>query len=294
MHAKTPLFIALTFFSAHLLANDNSLSFEFARSHETLEGQNRDTEIEPATLSVYYQLAISDALTISGSVWLGGDKIDTGLNNFELEQNLSGVRFEASYFTNNWAWSNGLIFSKRTLEARSVSTTDFYEEALKSIELFSALSYTWTLSDWDLSPELGLSLQSNKFEARRDLSILGSRINDQRNQEESGSYGFASVALAYWLDSEHALWRPSLSLGWSEPISGEVDLRDTRRVQGTRSRTTVFSDQAEFDSDNDGSGYAAFALLFMRDDWHLQGSYFRTLGLQPESHTLSIELGFSY
>ena len=100
--------------------------------------------------------------------------------------------------------------------------------------------------------------------------------------------------MAYWLETEQALWRPSVNIGWSVPVSGEVDLRDTRRVQGSRSRTTVFSDQAQFDSDDKGSGSATFALLLMRDDWHLQGAYSRTLGLQPESHTLSIELGFSY
>jgi len=271
----------------------HSLSFEWFRDKQSFSAYQKTQKIEPKMGLVQYAYQLNENWHIESSYWKGHEALQS-TKRLSLEKNLSGLNIGVNYAFPEWWWVLGIQTShdETRLNLDGVSG-DIFEEKLSSKELFFTLGNEYAWQHFSLSPSLSLAYQRSEFETRTGILVNSIRVRDIQVQSDQGTYASASLAASYLSDTiDGILLLPSLSIGWTEAIWGDVV--NTRRLESKTARVYKNSSQQQELNDTSGSGVVSVSLMLIVSDYYSSISYAESLGLELDSSSLSLQIGLDF
>ena len=296
------LFVSMTFvaFPENVIADDrqlkrHSLSFEWSRDKQTFSAYQKTQKIEPKTGLVQYAYQLNENWYIESAYWKGDEALQS-TKRLSLEKNLSGLNIGVNYVfpESEWWWALGLQTShddtRLNLEGAS---GDIFEEQLSSKELFFTFGNEYAWQHFSLAPSFSLAYQRSESETRKDILVNSIRVRDIQVQSDHGAYASTSLAASYLSDTINGiLLSPSLSIGWTEAILGDVV--NTRRLEAKSNRVYESPSQQQELNDTSGSGFISVSLMLIVSDYYSSISYIESLGLELDSSSLSLQIGLDF
>lgn len=287
------LSLALSYYASAVRA-DQSISVEWSKSENYLEGEEQRQFYKPETATLYYSAAINEAWNIGGSLWSGDAEKDLGIARFRLFHEHSGASVFINYLKGNWGLNLALSRAESEVDVRSTSSSNFYQEETDSTDFSVSMDYIFSHERFDIVPSFGLGVQRYTFDSERTTALTGSfKIKDQRNTDQSSSYAFAGLGINTWFElSQNTFLLPAIQLSWSEAIDGDSTSSDSRLIKSSKNKRSFTSENSG--SLADGSGNAGLSLALLVDAYQFRFSYSKTLALDVNTESIALEVGVSF
>jgi len=255
----------------------NSLALQWSRADDSLESNTQTVELDSDTLMLIYGRQLTNSWRVSLDAWSGGDDFDLS-NNRSLEHTISGFGGDLSYqIAAQYVASIGVSFEDRDTKLSKTNNGQFYQESSEIKSVFSSLSYDFTFHEFDISPSLGLTYQDSKIERELDA-----QLNFENLETFRGMYASLTVNTIYLIEgSNQLLWLPSVSLGWSETLWGDI-------TNISRNGTVHSEDQSE------GSGFVSFAITAILNDYFADISLSQSTGSGEGRNSIAFQLGLDF
>lgn len=274
-------------FASGVSSADQSLSIAWSKSENYLDGLNNRYFYEPLTSSIYYSVGLSDYWSLGASLWRSEAEEDIDTNQFRLEEESSGGGITMTYLHGDWGINFGINLSKTDIEVRSPISVTYYEENGENRDVYLSFDYSFSIDQFDVVPGLGIGSQKLKHESNGILSTT----TFSREEAQSGTYVFADLALSTWFElSQTSLIQPSIQMGWTEALSGESSLTS----RAARRNVPLRQNSLNSDTHAEGSGYLGISLALFIDDFQLRLAHSKTLALDINTETSSVEIGILF
>lgn len=282
--------------SAQLFAaSTHSLSVEYAKTDRYLQGQSQRYRYQPETNTLYYTYTANDFWHVGASIWRGSTEERFGDAELPFKEEHKGFGLNVTAYYENWSWHLAMSRSDSELDVRSQSATFLYEEDNQYSDINLTLDHLFAFRFMDVVPSVGLGFQRSKVKATRASVFPGSfALEDQNNEDQESTFGFIGLSVSTWFDLHSDVFLlPNLQLSWTESIEGEATSSLSRVGQG-RGQQRRFSAETDSDLEGDGSGFIAVSLALLIEAIQLRVNYVRTVALEENAETTSLELGYSF
>jgi hypothetical protein len=268
-----------------------SISVEWSKSEVYYAGQNRNYFYKPTTTSLYYSLDLSESFSLGASLWRSEATENFDTEQSRLQEEGSGSSININYFKGNWSANFGLSVSETDLDIHKLVLPVFYEEQAESKGLNLSVAYLFSFDRVDIVPTFGHGYQEFKIESSGAIPSF----TFSRDEQQTSTYAFADLVLSTWFEvSRSSLIQPSIQFGWTEALSGESSLVTTLKAPAVSKGRPFKSNSSESNTRADGSGYIGISLSILIDDYQLRLSHAKTLALDINSDTSSLELGILF
>lgn len=274
-------------FASGVSSADQSLSIAWSKSENYLDGLNNRYFYEPLTSSIYYSVGLSDYWSLGASLWRSEAEEDIDTNQFRLEEESSGGGAIISYLQGDWSFNFGFNLSKTDVEVRSPISITYYEENGENSDVYLSFDYVYSLEQLDIMPSFGIGSQKFKQESNGILSTT----MFSREEQQSSTYTFVDLAFSTWFElSQTSLIQPSIQMGWTEALSGESSLTS----RAARRNVPLRQNSLNSDTHAEGSGYLGISLALFIDDFQFRLAHSKTLALDINTETSSVEIGILF
>jgi len=161
----------------------------------------------------------------------------------------------------NW-WDIGWQVNRADTVVNFPEFNEIFREQSDSYDLYTTWNYALTWESYQLSPALSLGYQRTMFESQQSLLFRNDlRLRKVQIERSAGGYLSAGLATPYLqILTDSLVWIPSLTLGWTEPLWGDV----SHANQIENMNAIVLRSQSGKRTDNSpGSGYLSASFLFL-------------------------------
>ncbi len=302
---KTSLLILICF--SPLLANgqslDHHLGLDWSSGDDIFEATDRSGDLKTFSIktqgyliSYGYQASETTQLSLSYSDNSSDQSLDNTLKLERDSDNFSGT-FHYD-LQEDLGLSASLSQFKQVTRVRGTFNNDRYSERQRINDLSVRLTKDFFLDSWMISPSLFTVYQENDVSLWQNF-LLKRELNnqlvvvDQHYREKSkgllfgGSIDFTHL---YSINVKTDLLT-SISLSWSEPVSGDIS---QSQQYGVGSRVSAPATSSSDYSDHDGSGSISFqsTLLLERFDLGIVATRYFMAGETLDAWSASIGYDF--
>ena len=270
----------------------HSLSLQWTRSKELLQVVKRSKEIHPESLMLQYTYQLNNAWQSTVSYMLSDT--DRQLTpRLYFEQDSSSYSVTMSYQLSSSWWDFGWFLNQAKTSLDLLGAGQIYHDKYRSQEVFVAWNYAVEQHNFQLSPSVSVSYQQSNFDNREDFLLRDDlRLREIQAQGFDGAYLSTNLNIAYVLDQMTAvLWMPSLTLGWSEALWGDVTT--SSRIE-TMSARVVPNHSLQDSNELAGSGFVSASLVMLVTDYFAEISFTEALKDKLGGSTVSLQLGMDF
>ena len=195
----------------------------------------------------------------------------------------------------------GVSFSQEEAEVNvdqprsmSANTSEIhFNEDVKASDFFISASYALDWPLFSLTPSMGLGYQQSQRDTVIDALIKNILLREKETTDLDSGYFMSGVTLSHLYEStKEILWQPSLSLSWTQSLSGNAKSQTNLELHNMRGRQLKSSQQTGRNTVNSGA-YSA-SLLMLVGDYYAEFSYANTFNTDFKSQSLSMLLGIDF